>query len=138
MATSADVYGAVKTYLTANWLTTTIAWENEQFTPPEPPAAWIAVEVTGNLLSQASLGAGADGNLWREGGMVWLHVFVPAFTGSETARTYARNLVGLFRGLALNADTIRFRDASIGLGQAGSDDGLWWRLSASVEWQSDS
>jgi hypothetical protein len=137
------VYSAIKAYLTANWTTTEIAWENENFQSPlssdGSPTAWVAVEITGNLYSQASIGAGtASGNLWREEGLLWLHIFVPTGSGSLVARQYAKQLADLFRGLSLSGDTLRFRDASIGRGQPGSEDGLYWGLSVSIEWQHDS
>ena len=140
---SDTLHAALRAYLEANWTATPLAWENEAFEAPRDalgnPLPWVMVEASGNLCAQASIGAGsAAANLWREEGLVWLHVFVPTGTGSALARQHARALVDLFRGLTLAAGTIRYRDASIGRGEPGSDDGKWWRISAGVEWQRDS
>lgn len=138
---SAEVYGAVKDYLTAQWTTTPISFENEPFTPPVASGAagaWVAVEVSGTFYDQASIGAEtAAANLWREEGQVWLHVFVRTGSGSLVVRQYAKQLVDLFRGLTLLAGTLRFRDASIGRGQPGDEDGNYWVLSCTVDWQHD-
>lgn len=138
---TAAVYSAVRTYLEANWTTTPLRWENETFTIPVDadgvPQPWVDVEITGTEYDQASLGAGTvASNLWREDGMLWLHVMVPSGSGSGVARTHAANLAALFRGLDLDPDIV-FRTMSIGLGSPGDDDGNWWRLSLSIEWQSD-
>jgi hypothetical protein len=131
---SDTVYSAVRDFLTDNWTATAIAWENEPFEKPEPPAPWIMVEVSGDAYDQASIGAGSpSANRWREEGMVWCHVFAPAGSGSLTARQHAAALADLFRGLELPGD-IEFRRLSIGLGEPGDEDGNWWRISLSAEW----
>jgi hypothetical protein len=137
------VYSAIRAYLEPAWTATPLAWENENFEMPVDGVGnrlpWVAVEITGNLYSQASIGAGsASANLWREEGLLWLHVFVPSGSGSLVARQYARQLADLFRGLSLSAGTLRFRDASIGRGQPGNEDGTVWGLSVSIDWQHDS
>jgi hypothetical protein len=133
---SGTVYDAIKGYLEAQWTTTTIAWENESFTKPEPPAAWLMVEMTGDLYAQMSIGAGVQSeNRWDEEGVLLLHVYVPSGTGASTARAYAKSLADLFRGALLLDDSLEFLDASIGMGQPGDDDGMWWRISVSVDWR---
>ena len=137
------LHAAIRAHLEANWTSTPLAWENEAFEPPTDglgnPTPWVMVEIGGDLYAQASIGAGsAAANLWREEGLVWFHVFVAAGTGSALARQHARALVDLFRGLTLAGGAIRFRDASIGRGEPGDEDGKFWRISASVEWQRDS
>jgi hypothetical protein len=137
---SEAVYATIRTHLQDNWTTTPIAWENEVFTQPEPPAPFLFVEITADLLDQRSIGA-PTGNLWREMGALHLHLFAPFGTGSTIARTYLRQLVDLFRGRDI-AD-LTFTSAAIGIGETaqrgerGVADGAWWRISASVMWERD-
>lgn len=133
MAT-ATVYSAIRAQFTTYWTATAVRWENERFDLPEPPAPWVAVEMTGTLYDQASLGAGVRADeLWREEGILWMHVMVPAGSGAETARTLAGQLCDLFRGVELDPN-IEFRGFSIGLGEPGDDDGNWYRISISSDW----
>ncbi|MDR6953787.1 hypothetical protein J2X65_003150 [Ancylobacter sp. 3268] len=128
------VYQAIRDALIAGWTVTQIAFENEDFQKPSPPAPWIMLEVTGSFYGQQSIGDPAD-NRWDADGVLWLHVFVPVGTGSSTARGYAKTLADLFRGRQLLNETLEFLDASIGLGEPGDDSGNWWRLSVSIDWR---
>lgn len=133
---SDTVYDAIRAHLETYWSATTIAWENEGFEKPEPPAPWVMVEVTGDLYAQMSIGAGNQAeNRWDEEGELLMHVMVPAGTGARTARHHAKSLADLFRGALLIDDTLEFLDASIGMGQPGDEDGMWWRVSVSVDWR---
>lgn len=132
---SADVFAAIKTYLNSNWSTTPIRWENETFTPPLD-SGWVAVEMTGTLYAQQSIGASEQAdNRWDEEGVLWLHALVPMGTGGLTVRTYAKQLADLFRGLGLLNDTLEFRDAFIGRGTPGVENGNWYRVSTYIKWR---
>ncbi len=137
------VYDATKAHLAAQWGTTTpIEWENGgepddlPFVRPEPPAPYVMMEMTGTLYGQQSIGAGdqAD-NRWDEEGILWLHVMVPTGSGSSTARRYGKRLADIFRGTHLLDDSLSFGDARIGVGEAGDDDGNWYRISVDIEWR---
>lgn len=131
---SATVFSAVRSFLTAAWLTTPLAWENEEFALPGEPAAWIKVEVYGDSYDQVSIGSGSPTmERWVEEGAVMLHVMVPQGTGSNAAREHAENLATLLRGLELPSN-IRFTSMSIGLGDMGTEDGTYWRLSLRANW----
>lgn len=133
---SGTVYDAIKAYLQAQWSTSPIAWENETFNKPEPPAPWVMVEIAGDVYAQMSIGADEQAdNRWDEEGVLLLHVFVPTGTGASAARGHAKALADLFRGATLLSDSLEFMDASIGMGQPGDDDGMWWRISVSIDWR---
>jgi hypothetical protein len=110
-----------------------MAWENEGFMKPSPPAPFVLVQITGDIWDQASIGAGdRASNRWEEAGELLLDVIVPTGAGSLTARTHATALANLFRGLQLG--DIEFRDISIGLGVAADDRGPWFLLPMRVAW----
>lgn len=130
------VYGAIKDYLTSAWTTSPIAWENETFDRPEPPAPWVLFEITGTMYDQESIGDSPQGaNRWDMEGVLFLHVLVPKGTGSLTARQQARMLADLFRGLHLINDNLEFLQASIGEGNPGDQTGAWFRVSVSIDWR---
>lgn len=115
--------------LDAAFSTTPVAWPNEQFAHPEPPSIWLAVEMTGDVLAPVELGA----NVWQEEGRLLVHVFAPVGTGTEDARTTAKQVANTFRAIA--SDPIIYLGASIGHGETSDDQGMWWRLTVSVDWR---
>jgi hypothetical protein len=137
------VHDAIKEFLggagtSGAWTNTPIEWPNgsEGTFPPNPPAPWVAMRMTGNIFDQESIGAGdpAD-NLWDEHGTLWLHVFVRVNTGESGARARAKALAKLFRGRQLLDGHLQFGSMSIGMGEPGDDNGNYWRVSASIEWR---
>lgn len=134
------VYDAIRAELEASWTTIPLTFENEAFTPPTDgdgkPQPFVAVEMTGNLYGQQSIGAGDPGdNRWDEEGVLWLHIFVRSGTGGQTVRTYAKSLADIFRGKLLLGGAIEFMDASIGLGESGDDSANYYRVSVSIDWR---
>lgn len=131
---SGAVYDAIKAYLKVNWTTTPIRFENETFVPDG--TAFVAEEITGKLYAQESIGAITQAaNRWDEEGTLWLHVLVPMGTGGSTARAYAKQLADLFRGLVLLSNSLEFREAFIGRGQPGHEDGAYYRVSVYINWR---
>lgn len=128
------VYQAVKTYLSSFWTETLIEWENEALEPQGD--GWIAIEIAGTSYAQQSIGADEQSeNRWDEAGILWLHVIVPAGTGSVTARRRAKQLADLFRGARLLSDNLEFLDASIGAGDPAVNKGSLWMITVSVDWR---
>ncbi len=131
---SGEVYTAVRDYLSASWTSSPIAWENEDFDKPNAP--WVMFEMSGDLYAQMSVGAWqGTQNRYDQEGVMYLHVFVPVGTGSLIARQHAKTLADLFRGALLMSDSLEFLDASIGMGQVGDDEGLFYRITVSVDWR---
>lgn len=130
--TTATAYNAIRAHLVSSWTATPLAWDNETFDTPED-AAFVMVQMTGDLWDQQSIGAGDRlQNRWEEEGELLLSVIVPAGTGTATARQHAEALANIFRGLQLG--DIEFRDISIGLGVAAEDRGPWWLLPIRINW----
>lgn len=136
---SGAVFDAIRTYLDGTggngaWTTTPIRWENEPYTPTG--VEFIDVEMTGTAYAQQSIGASTQAaNRWDEEGVLWLHVLVPINTGGSLARTHAKSLADLFRGLTLLSNSLEFREAFIGRGQTGFEDGAYYRLSVYINWR---
>lgn len=114
-----------------------LRFPNEGFTVPNPARPWVIVEFSGDLYDQSSIGSDPrTANAFRERGWLDFHVMAPIGTGEERARAIARDLIDLFRGEDLGA--LHFEEASIGRGETGDDAGMWWRISARIEWYCDS
>lgn len=130
---SGAVFDAIKAYLQSNWTTTPIRFENEQFDLVE---TFVDVEMTGTYYGQESFGASLqEDNRWDEEGVLWLHSLVKINTGGSAVRTQAKALADLFRGLLLINDSLEFRDAFIGRGQPGFEDGMYYRVSTYINWR---
>jgi hypothetical protein len=141
---SGIVYDAIRAFLDPAlggcWQSTAIQWENESAPPTTGtdgnPTIWSSIDFLGNVYSQMSIGAAPQSdNRWDEDGTLWFHLYVPVKTGSSSARALAKNFADLFRGLTLLSDNLVFGDASIGAGAVSDDNGNWWVLSVSIQWQ---
>ncbi len=133
---SPEAFSPIEAYLKAEWTATPVAFENDGFEPPKTASAFVRVEIFGTYFAQASIGEGDRvENLWREAGMIYLHVCVPRGSGSLPARTYCRQLADLFRGQDLG--NIRFRDISIGAAEVGDEKGNYFRMTVTIEWERD-
>jgi hypothetical protein len=134
---SAEVFDVVSQHLTALWSATPLVFENEDWAKPDTPAPFVLVELFGDFFDQQSIGGGPQvtDNLWREGGVLLMHVMTPNNTGTREARVLAKQLVDLFRGQEIGG--VVFRDATVGAGDKGEEDGNYFRMTASVTWQRD-
>jgi hypothetical protein len=137
---SGAVFSAIRTFLDGTggngaWQTTPVRWENEALYPL--PTNFVDVEMTGTSYGQQSIGASRQhDNRWDEEGVLWIHVLVPINTGGFVARTYAKSLADLFRGLTLATNgSLEFKDAFIGRGQPGFEDGGYYRVSVYINWR---
>lgn len=130
-----EVYDAIKAYLTANWTDTTIRWPNEGMANAKMDP-FVAVEIHGVIFGQVSMGAAEqEDNRWDESGTLWMHVTVKRGAGMKAARGAAKYLATLFRGTRLLSDRLEFMDAVIGPGASGDEEGNWFVVSVSVDWQ---
>jgi hypothetical protein len=139
---SGAVSAAIEDFLVANWTTTPLLLENKATfesggtVPPATPAAFVEVSFTGKTYGQVSIGASLQkDNRWDEDGFLFLNVMVPKDWGSREARTYAKSLCDLFRGLTLLSGSLEFMDASIGEGEKGKYDGNYFMLPVDIEWR---
>jgi hypothetical protein len=121
---------------TAQWTATPIYFENEPRDLPGVPNHWLFIECYGHFWDQASIGTNpVTSNRWREEGQIDAHVMAPKEMGTAQARGYAEAICEIFRGREIQG--IIFRDMSIGSSQNGDDDGNYWRMTATIEWQRD-
>jgi hypothetical protein len=132
-----QVQTAVETFLTANWSTTPIAFENDGFQPPTngngDVLPWLLVELNGGLYEQRTLGTGnATTDFWSDSGTVWIHIFVASGSGSLIAKQYGSALASLFQGRTLSPN-IQFGDITMAA-SGGTQDGNDWGLSLSIDW----
>lgn len=133
---SPEAFDAVKDTLVDQWTVTPVVYENDRYSLPPKATTFVYVVMSGDLYEQASIGADPQPeNLWRESGVVDLHVMVPNDSGSREARVLAKALVGLFKGREI--DGVVFRDAAIGRGDPGRSFANYWALTASIDFQRD-
>lgn len=140
---SGAVSAAIEDYLLANWTTTPLLFENKVAAedgtslPPPIPTDFVEVSFTGRTYGQVSIGAPLQrDNRWDEEGVLFFDVLTPINQGSRSARTHAKSLCDLFRGLTLLSGSLEFRAASIGEG-AKSDKyvGNYFIIPVDVDWR---
>jgi hypothetical protein len=145
---SGAVSGAIENYLVANWTATLLVLENKSAAedgtpagipvPPNTPAPMVQVSFTGRAYGQASIGASVQSeNRWDEEGVLLLDVMVPIGSGSTEARTYAKSLCDLFRGLTtLLGGNLEFQDATIGEGtKSDKYEGNYFSIPVDIDWR---
>lgn len=140
---SGAVSAAIEDHLSANWTTTPLLFENKTAAedgtplPAATPAPFVSVSFTGRSYGQVSIGASLQAdNRWDEEGFLFFDVLWPVGTGSRDARTAAKQLADLFRGLTLLSGNLEFLDTSIGTG-AKSDqyNGNYFVIPVDIEWR---
>lgn len=122
-------FNDVKAKLEAANLGYPIAWPNEKFDRPQAPSTWLHVEITSSVLVPIELGA----DVWQEEGTAYITVLVPKGSGSDTARTIAKTIANLFRGLG--PEDVVYLGAAIGNGSIAGADGVYWPLTVAVDWR---
>lgn len=133
---SPDAFTVIHDHLVDNWSAIPLAFENDGYEKPSDPDYFVYVEVVGDFFDQASIGAEPQtDNLWREEGVLYLHVMTPRGAGSLQARTYGKQLANLFRGQEING--VVFRAISLGGGGAPDEDGNYWPFTVTIDWQRD-
>lgn len=107
-----------------------IEWPNEPFEQPDPASGlWLSVEAVGDVLAPIEMGGGG----WQEEGRLFVHVMVPAFSGSDAARVLAKQVANVFRFTGPNPT--RYFGASIGGGERADVEGTLWRLTVVIDWR---
>jgi hypothetical protein len=102
--------GPIRTFFEAGWgATTRVAYENEPPAAPWPPVngaselvpwAFLEIVVTGSELAGAT---GLKGRrLWRDYGLIHVHVFVPIGSGKVAANSLAKDAGEIFRAAAFH------------------------------------
>ena len=131
-----DATTALREYMDANWLTTTIAHQNQEFEKPEPPAPFVLFEVEPEENEIAGIGGGVGDHLYRHYGLIRAYVFVPQLTGPDVAEQYAREIGALFAGKAFPPE-IQCLAARSGGGGPDEESGNWYITAVSVEFWHD-
>lgn len=130
---SYTAYRAIRDYLDAQWTTTRITWGNDNL-GDENTQPWVHADITGTSYEQQSIGAGSvTDNRWVEEGVLFMNVMVHSGQGTDLARSYADTLVNLFRGQDFSQ--MEFLRFSVGLGEVATENGNWWALPISIEWE---
>src|SRR3954467_3373536 len=120
-----------RTLLTAANLGYPIAWPNTNFGAPEPPAPWLSVQAESRTLDPIEIPARS----WSEEGTFYIDVSVPAGTGTDLARTIAKNVANIVRGLGPR--DVVYLGGAVSNGGVGEEDGLWWTMTVSIDFRYD-
>jgi hypothetical protein len=133
------IWADVKARLTAspimlNGAALPVAFPNEDFQRPEPPAPWLLVEVAAGLNKPVELGGG----FWQTDGQVFVHVLVVTGTGTDDATTIEDQVLALFRRPAPVPSFVLWDSVDGDPGGPGTEDGAYWRTSIIANCRVDS
>jgi hypothetical protein len=129
---SPTAFDAIKNRLAEAWTATPVWFENELQELPGDPDAFVYAEVFGDSFGQETTGAPGE-NLWEEAGTAYLHVFVPAGTGSRLARQHAHDLQQLFREQDVGG--LKIVEMSLGAGEPGRTFPNYWAMTLTIFWR---
>lgn len=103
----------------------------------DPASAWLFLEVVG--AGSDIVGAGRPGDhRWVYDGLIQIHVFVRSGSGTADALRLATDAGEIFRAAEfyrVDDCCVRSWSPRIDGGDSGSDDGLWWRTTASIPFE---
>lgn len=122
-------FDTARTLLTAAALGYPIAWPNMTFKKPNPAGPFLQVECVSHNDSPIELSGGS----WQEDGTLYVDVAVPTGTGTDLARTIAKNVFNVFRGQY--GGPVVYNGGSIGNGSIVEADGMWWVLTVAIQWK---
>lgn len=121
------VWRDVRALVEAADLGLSVGWPNENFDVPAE-APWLYVEVVGGGGGPLEIGRYP----WRlVTGSVNAYVHVLVGTGVLAAAEIAERVTNVFHGLGPRA--VVYGASNIGPGEAGVDDGNWWRLPVTID-----
>jgi hypothetical protein len=103
-----------------------IHWTNEPFEEPSPPATWLSVDAYSPNIDMLDVGA----RVYRETGSIRVLCLAPVGTGSDAARTLAKQVCDVYR-TAPSPRNPYYLSASIS--DTSSDDGLWYALVVTID-----
>lgn len=126
-----DARGRIYGAFLAAWSATpatSITFDNEKY---DPPAAgdWARLTVRHNARQQESLG-GTGSRKFESGGTVFIQCFAPLDTGAARADALAQDAQGIFEGMTLLPEGIRFTSAVVR--EIGSTDD-WYQINVEAE-----
>lgn len=90
---------AIEARLQANFSTTPIKYENQEFDPPDS-TPWVALTILPGEGQQVSLG---PGGLQRYAGVIQCDIYVPEKSGTKTARQHADSISAIFLNKSFSA-----------------------------------
>jgi hypothetical protein len=119
---AATILGRLKT----EWDDTTpIAWPNVDFTPPA--TAWIRPTLLASDAARREMGATGT-RTFRHHGLLLVQVFTPEGSGDGSARTYAEQVCGIFRGVQAGGITYEGPTGEAPTARGDGRDGNGWYM----------
>ncbi len=103
------------------WEETVICWPNHEFTEPKDEA-WLRMNL--KFGKNESVTIGSNGQT-RQTGIVWLNLFSPRFSGTDTAYERMDIMKSIFNNLSL-ADGLQFKASNV-MDIGVQNDGLWYQ-----------
>ena len=110
--------------LTANWATTSIAYDNVPFKTPSDSTSWVRLRIFEENVTRLNIG---NPGTHRVSGLIVVEIFVPQGRGTQTVRGYADTIAAVFRDQQFSGITCREATPR----SVGEYEG-WWQYNVSV------
>lgn len=106
-----------------------VEWPNESFSVPDPPNAWLSIDIGGEAAEALELG----GKYWEERGAIYLHLMLPMFNGVDKGLAWRKAFSVAFRAAVPSTQGLYYDSHSFD--PLGPDDGVWRRLTLIVRYR---
>lgn len=146
MADYAGAVAAIKQRFTDNWVVgsdpkTPVVFQNagNLYNPGgDTNQPWVYFEVIGSSAGLRGWGTPGD-NVYLYRGHIYVHVFVPINTGTDTAQEYAVAAGEIFRSKGFYSDgngaIVRTLAPQTDGGDTSAGDGNWWRVTCTIPFE---
>lgn len=124
-----DATEAISQRFIAAWDASAVPFtmDNENFTPPDPVAAWIRLSIRFTVASQWTLGQPGNRKFQRKG-LIIGSIFIPANAGRKQADQLAQTFKDIFEGTTFGPiEAYTANQKELGT------DGLWFQVAVSVD-----
>lgn len=123
---------AIQAHVAANWTATPVAYDNDDFTPPDR-AYWSRLTVLNNGGGGRSIGKPI--RLYRFDGIVLFQIFAPERKGTHTLEGHIDTAVAMFEATKLSGGVV-FEDV-FGVERGADPDGPWFRKDVLADFRFD-
>lgn len=129
---------AIQSYITTNFLTAPISWENEVYPLPDTPVPFVVIEINGENNTLVTMGFPANNTFIHEG-RICAYCFTQSGIGYAAGYALADELSVLLQRKQISAPTqnqcVRTKDPVIRSGSQDQSSGNYYRTDVVIPFE---